>query len=291
MAEDSWQKETVKPVTYLSFCLGPNTGANDVLIGIRVVPTGRKGNRVFGRTLNYGELDSGQGIVLRPGDTMVFPAGKIKATIQDIDRENTPGADGYAAIANTIWTWSLVPPAPDLNLFRYLFSAGRRLDSAHALCVVALDELDSSSDEEPFIQARARMYRALGHAELMCIALHRAIRMMEHLPRQFQTTTEPPTEVERIASALKAIRDAFEHIEERALGNVRGRPDPDAESVFAQTDFLTSGVLRYGTHSLDLRAQIVPVLISARRFLFDIAVEKAGAAKTVNVPIEVGPLT
>ena len=57
---------TIKPITYMSFNLGPDAGVDDNLVGIRVIPTGRDGSTVLARTLNYGELDSGEGIVLEP---------------------------------------------------------------------------------------------------------------------------------------------------------------------------------------------------------------------------------
>ena len=37
---------TIGPVTGVSISLGPKVGAKDYLAGVRVVPAGRKGNRV-----------------------------------------------------------------------------------------------------------------------------------------------------------------------------------------------------------------------------------------------------
>ncbi len=41
---------TIGPITYISINLGPVVGANDFLAGVRVVPPGRNGNAVFGRS-------------------------------------------------------------------------------------------------------------------------------------------------------------------------------------------------------------------------------------------------
>ena len=281
---------TIKPITYISFNLGPDMGIDDLLVGIRVISTGRDGRTVLGRTLNYGEMDSGEGIVLQPGERLLFPPGSVKATIQDIDRENTPGADGYAVIANTVWTWLQIGLSPDQSFFNYLFAAARRLDSAHALCVSAMSEFNNPPDES-FIKYRARIYRALGNAELMCIALNRAYRMIKDIPAKFSAVTTVSNEVDTILPALTAIRDAFEHIDERAMGNVRHEQQTDALSIFNQTNFVTSGVLRYANYSLDLRLQVIPALIAGRKFILDVAIEKGGAAKTVNIPIWFGPLT
>ena len=101
---------TIGPVTYISINLGPIVGANDFLAGVRVVPTGREGNRVYGRTLNPGEADSGEGIPLEVGETLEFPAGSICVTMADVDRYSKPDPSGYAPVANTVWTWLAIPP-------------------------------------------------------------------------------------------------------------------------------------------------------------------------------------
>ena len=59
----------VKPITYISLNLGPNVGATDFIVGVRVVPDGRSGNEVYGRTLDTGETDNGEGILLNVGES------------------------------------------------------------------------------------------------------------------------------------------------------------------------------------------------------------------------------
>ena len=279
---------SIATVRYLSINLGPRVGDNDALIGIRVVPAGRDGNTVLGKTLNYGEPDSGDGITVRLGEKLLFPAGNLKVSIEDIDRENKPAPDGYTNLANTIWTWLQFRPSPDPALFRFLFAAARRLDTAHSLCVSALNERGDRSDE-PYIKKRARIFKALGYAELMCVALNRATTMIKEIPSSFTVSMIVPKEVDAILPPSKAIRDALEHIDERAFGiaNARGKRHPDALSIFDQKDFFSLGVLRYANHSLDLKGHVLPALISARQFIFKVAVAKAGAATTYNSPLEV----
>ena len=276
---------TTQPIRYLGFNMGPNVGENDTLMGVRVVPAGRDGHIVLGKTLNHGEPDSGEYISVREGERLLFPVGSVKITIRDIDRENVPGPDGYAAVANTVWTWLQVGPEPDANLFRFLAAAARRLDTAHALHVNALGQLGTRPDE-PFIKTRARLFEALGYAELMCVALNRAIGMVNNIPVEFSVQTDVPQSADAISLALTDMRNAIEHIEDRAFGKVRGKPDLHALSIFDQAEFFSSGVLRYGDHSLDLRGDIAPALISSRRFIFEVAAEKSGAARINNVPIE-----
>ena len=279
----------LKPITHIGINLGPNVGDNDVLVGVRVVPCGRMGNEVHGRTLNDGEVDEGHGIVHRPGDQVVFPAGSVTVTLYDVDKYAMVGQDGYAPIANTIWTWLNVPPQPPEQAFHYLLAAARRLDSAHSLWVGAMQEFTGSSDE-PFIQMRARIFTALGYAESMCIALNRVIAMIRYLPSKFGVTTPVPTAIDSIWQATEAIRNAFEHIGERAFGKARKENAQDAMTIFDQSDFVASGKLSYAGHTLDLKAGLIPVLVAARKYILDIAAE-AGKKKTLNQETRFGPMT
>jgi hypothetical protein len=109
--------------------------------------------------------------------------------------------------------------------------------------------------------------------------------MLQKIPAQFSINLPMPATITGKALALRDIRDAFEHIEERALGNVWGKPDADALSIFNQTDLLTRSVITYASHSLDLRSEVLPMLLDARRVAFDTAAQAAGPAIVLNVPI------
>ena len=276
---------TIGPVTYISINLGPNIGENDFLAGVRVVPAGRNGNRVYGRTLNHGELDTGEGISLEVGDTLEFPAGSVSVLMADVDRYSEPEADGYAPVANTVWTWLAIPPIEnDQTFVDYLLAAARRLDAAYAHCSGALCGLTDRPKEMGF-RAREAMFDALGDAGSMCVSLSRAIRMIARARSSISAPADVPQEVRAIEHAVLAMRDAFEHIDERAVGKARRENASDAVSVFDQSDFFTSGVLRYAGHSLDIRDEVIPALIAGRRFIVEVAT-RAGLRKTINAPIE-----
>ena len=276
---------TIGPVTYIGINLGPKVGESDLLAGVRVVPAGRNGNRLYGRTLNHGEPDSGDGIPLEVGETLEFPAGSVSVTMADVDRYSKPGADGYAPVANTVWTWLAIPPREyDQTFVNYLLAAARRLDAAHAHCSGALRGLTDHHNKMGF-RAREAMFDALGDAESMCVALSRAIRMIALARATISASAAVPEEISAIEHAVQAIRDAFEHIDERAVGKARREKPIDAVSVFDQSDFFTSGVLRYAGQSLDIRGEAIPALIAGRRFIVEAATQ-AGLMKTINEPIE-----
>ena len=160
---------------------------------------------------------------------------------------------------------------------------GSRLDTAHTLYTQVNVALGSFSG--PYPHQREQAFAALGLSEVLCVSLSRAVDMLQKIPAQFSINLPLPPTITAKALALRDIRNAFEHIEERALGNVWGKPDADALSIFDQTDLLTRGVLTYASHSLDLRSEVLPMLLNARRAAFETAVQVAGPAYVLNVPI------
>ena len=275
----------IGPIKYISINLGPKIGENDFLASVRVVPAGRNGNKVYGRTLNQGEPDSDEGIPVEAGETLEFPAGSISVTMAHVDQYSKPEANGYAPVANTVWSWLAIPPHEnDQTFVNYLLAAARRLDAAHTHCSGALRFLTDPPNEKGF-RAREAMFDALGEAESMCIALSRAIRMINQAQDTISTPIAVPQEISAIKDVVLAIRDAFEHIDERAVGRARSENSADAMSVFDQSDFFTTGVLRYAGHSLDIRGEVIPALIAGRRFIIE-AATRAGLRKIINEPIE-----
>ncbi len=64
----------MKPITHISIHTGPeDDDESEFLVGIRVVPAGRKGNIVYGRALN--QPDSGKGIMIKAGGAFEIPPG------------------------------------------------------------------------------------------------------------------------------------------------------------------------------------------------------------------------
>ena len=123
-------KMSLEPITHISLNLGPNMGTTNFMVGIRVVQAGRDGNKVYGRTLNTGELDNEESIQLDVGDNLIFPEGNLRITLRDVDKYAEVQSTGYAAITNTVWTWLQMPPPKSEAFFHYLLATARRLDQA-----------------------------------------------------------------------------------------------------------------------------------------------------------------
>jgi hypothetical protein len=255
----------VKPHSITHVAAPLPSQAGDVVVNIRVVPAGREGKKILGRSLRPGEEDTGERITFLPseGENVHFPFGSIEVGLEDVDRASEPGADGYAPLAGTLWAWLKFGAPQDEGLFRYLFAAARRLDQAHALC----------SD-------------ALGRAELMCMALGRGLDMIQALPGKFGVQRAIPDVVGEITPALAEIRHAFEQIDDRAVGNVRGKLDAQALSIFEQPRLVPDGILAHGSYALDLGAEVLPALVESRRFVMEVASAIAGPARSLDTPVD-----
>ena len=81
--------------------------------------------------------------------------------------------------------------------------------------------------------------------------------------------------------AVQEIRNAFEHIDERAEGNVgRGKTHPDALTIFHQADFVQSSILRYKGYRLDFESDVIAALLECRELVMD-AIEARAKQQTV----------
>ncbi|CAM5730368.1 hypothetical protein MAUB1S_02372 [Mycolicibacterium aubagnense] len=63
------------------------------------------------------------------------------------------------------------------------------------------------------------------------------------------------------------MRDAYEHIEERAIGLVKGLPHVDALTIFDHVRIVQDGVIAYGSHQFDLASDAPAIIAAARDFL------------------------
>ena len=139
---------------------------------------------------------------------------------------------------------------------------------------------------EGFIGRRQQAFRAISITEILTVALGRSVDLLDGLRERFSLSPSLPTTIDSKRDSIREIRNAFEHIEDRALGQVRGKPHPDALTVFDQRNFISQGKLTYGEHSLDLHTEVPRMLVEARRYIYDAAVKVAGPARDWPMPLE-----
>ena len=235
----------------------------------RIVLDRREGNKVFMRTLRPDEEDTGEGVNIRAGDQVILEAGALVSNSREIDAQSVKGRGGYAPVANTVWTWYQVV-GEQLGFFLFFFSLARRIDAAHALWTLAVQEQERAKEEEGGIPRRTGFLNALATAEVTIIALHRAMTMVYSLIDKFCPDLEVPDNVQRIRNAVREMRNAFEHIDERAEGVGKSKEmHSDALTIFDQPDFIESSVLSYKTYSLNFEEDILSALLDCREFIMD----------------------
>ena len=266
-------------------CLTPEVGADDMLLQVRIVPDGREGSTVFARTLLPGEKYSEPPVVVQPelGERLVIPKGKCKISLVDIDRMSEKRPSGYISLANTIWTWLQISPTTTPEQFRYLLSAARRLDTAHD----QLASLHTILSDPPtgFFRMRQAAFQALGLAETCVVSLSRALDMTCRYSQEFSSAIPLPKEVNSVREDVRQLRNAFEHIEDRALGRVHGKPDADALSIFNQSKLFSEAIVSYAGHSLELREQAARIISVLRDHLFELTATVSAHAKTSDKPL------
>ena len=79
-----------------------------------------------------------------------------------------------------------------------------------------------------------------------------------------------PESVTKTREAVIEMRNAFEHIDERAEGKVGGgKFDADALTIFNQPDFVQSSILRYKQHRLNFESDVIAALVDCRELVMD----------------------
>ena len=248
---------------------GDNQEQGNFLFAGRIIPIRREGNVVYARTLRRGEEDTGEVVNLEPGDRLVFPAGGIVVDSRDIDEHYNPkGPGGYRPVANTVWTWYQVA-TEKLGFFLFLFAFARRTDAAHALWVSAIEARDKARKEDGIPQRQAH-FNALAAAEMAIVALGRCYRMVIALVEKHCPELQVPDSVTKTREAVLEMRNAFEHIDERAEAKVgRDKFDADALTIFNQPNFVKASILQYGGYKLNFESDVVAALVDCRDLVMD----------------------
>lgn len=257
------------PISFISLNETGEVGrVDDYLTGMRIVPDRQEGNIVYGRSLRRGEIDNGARIHVWPEDELRFEPGSIILELEAIDDTERLGKTGYVPITPVLWTWFRAGTHDDTKV-RYLLAAARRLDAA-ALRLAEIEKMRSELHdqmEQPLVLRRT-LFKLIGNVESAVIALGRACDMIVKAGDLLVScNVAAPSSIASRHVALTDIRNAYEHIEDRALGQVKERPHPDALTVFDQSELLAHDRITYALHSLDLKQDVPPMLADGREFL------------------------
>ena len=145
-------------------------------------------------------------------------------------------------------------------------AAAYRLDAAEHLLrrAGAIRSLLSTEDSLGGPQLVAKVDELIHLVQEGVVALARCIALVKE---GVKLSTFPVTLQSAITAhemAIKAIRDAYEHIDERALGRLASNVvDDRAYMIFDHRPLITNGVVEYLDHQLDL-AEVPEVLGQCR---------------------------
>lgn len=174
-------------------------------------------------------------------------------------------SDGYRPICDALWVWATLLGFPSLGEYRLIWSAARRLDSAHRQ-IERVREGIAAMPPDGSIAAREAMHEIIGDAELAVIALDKALDIIVDLPGRYRLTRPMPL-VTKKRQLIADLRDHYAHIDERALGRVREKADPKAEDAWEFGALLVDRQLTDGHDSLGIDGEATDLCIEARGHL------------------------
>jgi hypothetical protein len=272
-------RDIVVPFTPLhSVTINTNPTVGDTtgfVVGIPVAEDRRDDSRqeIWLRTLRLSEGTQTRRVRAPWGYKVTFDAGAVVLEIEWIDRMFPPDADGYAPLTNTLWTWMNIGLAPESEaVARYLLAAARRLDVAHRGFHRILDNLETFNRGAPGPQTRLALFEIVGEVEITIVALSRAVDMAVTLDQLAPIKTPSPARVIAMRETLTELRNAYEHIEDRAQGQVRSKPDPQALTIFDWSTLFQERAITYAGHRLALE-DLPLVLLDTRTFLKEAGAE------------------
>lgn len=257
-----YEGETIVVMTPISHSAvySGETGDN-LMFSSRLVPNDAPGSN-NARVLRFGEHDDGRRVHVRPGGQVTFePVTELLA----INELESRGIEGYVPITPVLFTWfATVPDVPE-ERSRYLLAAARRLDRAQSLFTQAASALDLEPTHWP--ATRRALFEMIGIVELAVVSLSRAMDMCIRMRKLMGVATPVPDAVSTRMTAVTEIRNAYEHIEDRALGRVRNVPNEDAATIFEHTSLITDNVVTYGKYTLNLDSDVTEITDALRAFL------------------------
>jgi hypothetical protein len=269
------------PVDSVTINLTGQVGADDLLFALPVVEESREGCKIFCRTLRPGEAKPERAVIYFPerGEKIIFKPGSIVVSIEEIDRIAEVDEYGYAPITNTLWTWMEVAKPKSKEGYLFLLAASRRLDATSLLRASVIER--RSQKVTGFIKQRGLLFESIALAELLIVSLGRVADMADRIKRSFAIEDEVPQIVSQFLTTIRTMRNAFEHIDERAFGKVKDKSKVDPFSVFEQTEFISNCVIRYGSHRIDLLNDLPPLLSALRGYFIKAAVARLGLTATI----------
>ena len=149
-----------------------------------------------------------------------------------------------------------------------LWSAARRLDSGH-LQIERVREGIATMPPLGSPAGRWQIHQVIGDAELAIIALDKAldIIIVNKLTASYRIKPSMPQIVLAKRPLVERLRDHYAHIDERALGKVFGKANPDAEQAWEFAALFEHRKFSDGTECLSIDDEATELCIAARDYV------------------------
>ena len=261
------------PVPWLSLHTSSTPGdGSGFLVGVPLMEISRDdvSKVVYARTCRTIEPMPKVGPRWPHGYDFQLPAGEVAIELDYVDQQTPKDVDGYQPLTDALWTWmSIGKVQGDDILVRYLLAAARKLDGAHRALRRAEVCLSAMGVETPGPILRGKIFEYLAEIEGCIISLNRVLAMASRISEVADVTIPLPSEVARLTPMLKEFRDAYEHIDERARGLVKTKPNPYAVSIFEWAPLL-QGSLSYNGVVIQIE-EVEASMVEMRAFLKTVA--------------------
>jgi hypothetical protein len=210
---------------------------------------------------------------------MTEPPEQVIRMTEPLRLGEEPRPDGYEPLGLGLMVYAGASGFPYEEDFWYLISASRRLDTAHHMFERVREGIDSGTARN-----MGGLFAILGDVELAMIALYRAVDMAYRAGTKLNVKTRWPQNVKRKQKAIEELRDAYEHIDERALGKIsKRRVDKKQahtifDNVYRKGKSLGEGLIKdrkltYRQWSLGIDDEATDLFKSLRDYLRDAGVE------------------
>lgn len=180
--------------------------------------------------------------------------------------ERPPRGDGYRPISDPLWVWAAIQSFPGNDGALLILTAARRLDVGHLQIERGRDGLSALPPvESP--AGRQRVHEIVGDLEMGVWSIEKAIDIALSLSGHYRIEAAIPKILPEKKPLVTRLRDHYSHIDERAFGKIKGRPDVAAAEAFKFAAIFRDRTLTDGRDSLGIDYEITALCIATRDYL------------------------
>lgn len=213
-------------------------------------------------------------------DEKVRPALIELGRVRHLER---PRADGYMPITDLLSVRGRTLGVPSDEAWRLFWSAARRLDGAHRQ-IERIREAIQALPPSGSPAGRQAMQEVVGDVEMAIWSLDKALDISVSIQGTYRIERGFPKVAAEKRPLVARLRDHWSHIDERALGKVRGAVDPSAEEAFGFGAIFSDREITDGNASLGIDDEATELCAAMRDYLVTAwnALTLAASAETAS---------